>query len=134
MKIYKILMLLTAISFAAIYSSCSQKQEKLDCKNLRNVKLKYLDADDTTAYIVISGNRHMEYYNAGKNFIKSEVKQVNDCEINVFFLESNIKDLPFKKGDVLNIVFDKVENGVLHCQTKMGNRIMPQRFKVLPNE
>jgi hypothetical protein len=58
----------------------------------------------------------------------------NDCEINVFFLESNLKGFAVKKGDVLNIIFDKIDNRVLHCSTKLGDRNIQQRFKILPND
>lgn len=127
--ISRLILALLITSFS--HSHCTQKQDKLDCKRLKNAKLKYTVADDATAYIVISGNRHMEYYNNNQDSIVSKLEWLNDCEYNAIFLESSFADLPFKAGEKLNVKFEKIEDSIVYCNTKMGNRIVEQKLKLL---
>lgn len=127
--LFKLIFTLPIIS--SIYFSCTPKQEKIECKILRNAKLKYTVADDTTAYIVISGNKHIEYYNNNQDSIVSKLQWLNGCEYNAIFLESSLVNLPFKVGEKLNVKFEKIEDSIVYCNTKMGNRIVEQKLRLL---
>ncbi len=128
----RLIFALPIISF--LHFSCTPKQEKMECKILRNAKLKYTIADDTTAYIVISDDKHMEYYNNNQDSIVSKLEWVNDCEYNAIFIESSLADLPFKAGEKLNVKFEKIEDSIVYCNTKMGKRVVEQKLKLLSHK
>jgi len=60
--------------------------------------------DSDGSYILRTNSTHTEYFDDKGSYVKSEVKWIDDCELHLFFIESNPKDLtPFTKDDVLKI-------------------------------
>ncbi|WP_313806054.1 hypothetical protein [Flavobacterium sp.] len=111
MKTIFSLLLLVAFSF----SSYSQiEKEKVDCRVLKDCKLRYIDIDDPNAYILIKGNKITEYLDGGRYYIKSELTWLNDCEYTAKILEINIPEFPFEPGTLMNVKINKIENGMVY--------------------
>ncbi len=93
-----------------------------DCKILHEGTFVY-DTGEKLIKVVIQGNRHIEYHNGGKYYIKSKIEWVNDCEYNMTMLENNIPNFPYRPGDVMNVKIDKVEgNKIYYTSTVKGER------------
>lgn len=128
MKTPKHILIVVLISIC--YYSCIQSEQKQDCKNLKGARLQYIDAKDTSAYILIAENKHIEYYNDGQDSIVSKIEWQNDCEYNAIFLESSLPNFPYKPGKKLNVKFDGFEKDTVYCTTKVDTIIIEQRFKM----
>lgn len=111
--------------------SFSQSTEKINCSILKNCKLKYFEIDDNLTYIIIKDNKHIEFPNSGKNYIKSNLEWVNDCEYNATIIELTVIDSPFIIGDKLNVKFDKIENGIAYYTANFKGQILTGKFKII---
>jgi hypothetical protein len=92
----------------------AQSNKSLDCQILHNVKLKYADASNRTDYVIIKNNKHVEYLENGKYFIKSDLDWINECEYNATMTEITLPNFPYKVGEVMNVKFQKIENGKVY--------------------
>ena len=132
MKLFKTFIFIVFVIFTS--HSFSQNITTADCTVLKNCKLKYFDLDDTTAYVTIKANRHTEYINGGKNFIKSNLDWINDCEYIATIIEINIDHSPFVIGDKMNVKFDKIENGIVYYTANFNGDKMTGKFKLVLNK
>ena len=119
-----ILLLITTISKA-------QSSVRIDCKILKAIKLKYVNDPDKTAYVVIDNTKHIEYLRDGKYFIKSDLEWVSDCEYNAKMTEITLPDFPFKPGEVMNVKFEKIENGFVFGTGSVRGNTFPVEFKIV---
>ncbi|MEP7164337.1 MAG: hypothetical protein ABI741_06570 [Ferruginibacter sp.] len=98
MKLIKTILLVIFVSFQT--TSFSQNTGKESCKILRDCRLKYLDIEDTTSYVIIKDTAHIEYHDAGKYYIRSTLKWLNDCDYDMTMTEITIPGFPFHPGDI----------------------------------
>ena len=99
------------------------------CTSLRNSTLKYLDADDSTAYVIIDGNKHIEYHKNKKYFIKSDIEWLNDCEWEMTMTEVTIPRFPFGAGDKMHVKVDKIEGDIIFYTATVKSTSWPGRFR-----
>ena len=121
-------------SFAILVISitCQAQSDKLlDCKILHNAKLKYADAPNRTDYVVIKNNKHVEYLANGKYYIKSDLVWINECEYNATMTEINLPDFPFKAGEVMNVKFQKIENGIVYGVATVRGQNSDVKFELI---
>jgi len=97
----------------------AQSAIKDSCSILRNGTFKYLDAEDTTAYFVISPGSHVEYLRNSAYTIKSKVTWLNDCSYKMLMLSNTLPEFPFKPGQTMTVIIDKVENGIIYYTSKV---------------
>jgi len=64
-----------------------QENQNFDFKTVKDIKLKYAHHKDTTSYITIKGNQHVENLEDGKYFIKSELEWLREVEYNAKITE-----------------------------------------------
>ena len=119
-----ILFLTTMISFA-------QSNKDIDCKILKNIKLKYVNNPDSTAYVVIKNKKHIEYLENGKYFIKSDLDWISECEYNAQMTEITLPNFPFKAGEIMNVKFEKIENGFVFGTAKVRGNSVPVKFLII---
>ena len=127
MKLFKslsILILSTTISVA-------QSNKEIDCKILKDIKLKYVDNPDKTAYVVIKDKKHVEYLKDGKYFIKSDLDWISECEYNAKMTEITLPNFPFKAGEVMNVKFEKIENGFVFGTASVREANFPVKFEII---
>lgn len=92
------------------------------CAVMKQGSFKYLDADDTTAYFDITGEKHTEYHQNKKYYIKSDMKWVDDCTYELTMTGITIPNFPFKTGDKMKVEILRVEKDIIfYRSTVMGN-------------
>lgn len=122
----KIFILLCATLFS---SSFGFSQTSAECSFLRKSTLKYLDADDTTSFVVINDTTHIEYHQNKKFFIKSNIEWLSDCEWEMTMTEVTIPGFPFGAGDKMHVKVNKIEGGIIFYTATVKNTSWPGRFR-----
>ena len=88
-----------------------------DCSVLKNGKFKYVD--NPSAWFVIKGNKHTEYLENGKYYIKSSLKWTSDCSYTMTMVKCTAPDFPFKPKDVMTVNITKIEDGVIYFSSEV---------------
>ena len=127
----KVNSILIVILLLVVTVAKAQHNVKIDCKILNNIKLKYANNPDTTSYVVIKDKKHVEYLQGGKYFIKSDLEWISDCEYNAEMTEITLPDFPFKPGEVMNVKFEKIENGLVYGTGSVRGNSFPVKFKIV---
>jgi hypothetical protein len=81
--------------------------------------------------VVFTKNRHIEYFNNKKHFIKSNLVWTSEAECEMTILESNLPNFPFTNGTKLNMKINKVKNGYIYYQSTLGGRSWTGKMKKL---
>ena len=123
------LYLLTLI--AILFSTNCFSQKNSDCNILKHCKLLYTNIEDSTGYIIINGNNHIEFFENGKYFIKSKLDWVSDCEYNATMTEITLPNFPFKPGEKMNVKIDKIEGGKVYCKLKVRDYTNTDVYKIV---
>ena len=129
MKLFKSLSIL--IVFLSTTISVAQSNKEIDCKILKDIKLKYVDNPDKTAYVVIKDKKHVEYLKDGKYFIKSDLDWISVCEYNAKMTEITLPNFPFKAGEVMSVKFEKIENGFVFGTASVREASFPVKFEII---
>lgn len=128
----KLLKSFFSFSLLLIAITCNAQNDKLlDCKTLQNAKLKYADAPNRTDYVVIKNNKHVEYLENGKYYIKSNLDWINECEYNATMTEITLPNFPFKVGEVMNVKFQKIENGIVYGIATVRGQNSDVKFELI---
>ena len=85
-------------------------------------------AGNDLVQVEIKGEDHIEYHDAKKYFIKSKIKWVNDCEYNMTMTKITIPNFPYKKGDVMNVAINKVENNDIYYTSTVKGQSFKGKF------
>jgi len=99
--------------------------EKLDqpvkCKNIRDGKFLRANYPQGIFYMTIKDNIQTEYFNNGKDYIKSTLVFVDDCNYKAIVLEKTEKNDPVQVGDVFNNKIVETQDNLLKIQSKVEN-------------
>ncbi len=79
--------------------------------------------------VVFSENKHVEYFNEGKYFIKSDISWVSEDECYMTLQESNLPNFPFKKGIKLKMKITKIKRGYIFYESTLGGRTWEGRMR-----
>lgn len=93
-----------------------------DCSIMKTGTFKYMEAEDTTAYFVITPTSHTEFYANGKYYIKSKMKWLNDCEYKLTMTAITIPEFPFKPGEEMKVKITEVEGNLVHYTSEVNGR------------
>ena len=120
------------VLFLLLISPCfSQQNAKLDCSSSRSGKFKCLDAEDTTTYVIMNEEKQVSYSRLNPYTIESKIVWITDCSYNMEITKITIPDFPFKPGDVMNVVIDKVEGDIIYYTCTFKGMNGKGRFKKL---
>ncbi len=114
---------ITCITFSQV--------KKLDCGILKDGKFKYLDAEDTSGYIIIKDTFHIEYHNNNKYYIKSKLTWLSDCSYLMTMTEITIPGFPFHPGDKMEVDVTKIEDGIIYYNSIVNKTAYPGRLKII---
>jgi hypothetical protein len=120
------------VLFAALLSLTAIGQEgntKPDCSNLKRGLFRYLDASDTTAWFIMEGEHHTEYFEKGKYFIKSKVKWTKDCQYKLEMVSLSLPNFPYEPGNVLTITIDKIEDDIIFYTASVKQDVWKGRMR-----
>lgn len=122
---------LKTVSAALLVLVCSQAKsqqtafEKPDqpakCKNIRDGKFLRANYPEGIWYMTVKENVQTEYFNNGKDYIKSTLVFVDDCNYKAIVLEKSDKNDPVQVGDVFNNKIVETQDNVLKVQSKIDN-------------
>ena len=118
-------------SLFLITSAAFSQNPKTDCSALKNGRFKYLDIEDTSAYVVINDTVHTEYHNDGKYYIKSRLTWINDCEYIMTMTAITIPNFPFHPGDKMQVQVTKIEDGIIYYNSIVNDKKWPGRLRIL---
>ena len=127
----KLLKTLSIIAFFFTSTISFAQNTTFDCKKLKSIKLRYVENIDKTAYILIKNNKHIEFFEGQKYFIKSDLKWINDCEYIATMTEITVPDFPFKVGESMNVKFEKIAEGFIYGTATVQGNNYPLKFEIV---
>ena len=130
MNIQKISLFL--ICLLCFITSHSQPKAN-DCEILKHCKLKYIDGQDSTCYIIINNTEHVEYYESNKYYIKSKLNWLNDCEYEATIIEISLPNFPFGPGpgEVMHVSFKKIDDKIVSYVATVRGQNVEEKFEII---
>jgi hypothetical protein len=92
-----------------------------ECASMREGVFVYGSSTDDIK-IHFLGSKHVEMHNGGKQFIKSDIEWVSDCEYQLILEEITVADFPFKKGDIMRVRILKMEGPEINYLSTANGR------------
>ena len=129
MKPFKILLLFLLVITSL--NTFSQTHEKTNCTVLKDCKLQYFEIDNTTTYIIIKGPKFVEYIDGGKNYIKSDLEWINECEYKATITEITVPNTPYKIGDFMTVKIDRISNKIVYYTATFQGFSFTGKFKII---
>lgn len=117
----------TALILAVTSSFCQEP----GCSTFKIGKFKYLDAADTTAYIVMDGDKQVEYNTGDKYIIESSIKWVSKCSYVMTMTKITIPNFPFKPGDKMRVDITKIDGDIIYYTSTVNEQSWQGRFRRL---
>lgn len=81
--------------------------------------------------VVFKENKHIEYFNNKKYFIKSNLVWTADDECYMTIQESNLPNFPFRSGTKLRMKIKKIKRGYIYYESTLGGRSWTGKMKKL---
>ena len=125
--------ILTGICSLAITTSFSQDNLKADCSILKSGKFKYLDAEDSTGYIIMEGDKQTDRSEKNEYIIESTIKWTSDCSYKMIMTKITIPNFLYKPGDVMKVDIDKIEGDIIYYTSTVKGTSWKGRFRIMSN-
>jgi len=129
MKSIKKIVLLLLLIFSS--KTFSQVGEKTNCSILKDCKLQYFELDNTTTYIIIKGSKFIEYIDGGKNYIKSNLEWINECEYKATITEITVPNSPYNIGDYMTVKINRIRNKIVYYTAVFQGTSFTGKFKIV---
>jgi len=101
-------------------STQKQVDHPAKCSNIKEGLFLRTNYPKNLWYMTIKDNVQTEYYNGGKDFIKSNLVFVDDCNYKVIILEKTEKDNPLKVGDVLSNTVVATQDNLIKINSQLN--------------
>lgn len=118
----------SAVLFALVFSQAKSQKTAFDkpdqppkCKNIRDGKFVRVNYPEGIWHMTIKDNIQTEYFNNGKDYIKSTLVFVDDCNYKVIVLEKTNNDDRIHTGDVFSNKIVETQDNLLKVQSKIAN-------------
>lgn len=125
MKLIKVCcaaILMVAFSKAGAQSTNFSKPDKpAQCKKLKEGKFLRENYPEGIWYMTVKDNVQTEYFNNGKDFIKSTLVFVDDCNYKAIVTEKSDKNDPVQIGEVFSVKIMETQDNFLKVQSKIEN-------------
>jgi len=122
MKNIKIFIL---FAFSAVLLSFTSEK---DCSILKNSNFTYKNGGKEV-FVVFKKNKHIEYHDKKKYYIKSDIEWISDCEYYLTIEEATIPKFPFDPGTKLHIKVDKVSGKNVYYTCTLRGRSWEGKLK-----
>jgi hypothetical protein len=113
--------LLSSLLFICFVNITAAQTDTSSCEILHQGTFTY-GSGESLVKVVIDGDKHTEYHDKGKYFIKSTIKWVSACEYNMTMTDISIPDFPYGVGDVMNVKIDKVVDQIIYYRSTVKNQ------------
>lgn len=91
------------------------------CKSIRAGKFLRANYPEGIFYMTIKDNVQTEYFNNGKDYIKSTLVFIDDCNYKSIVLEKSDKNDPVQIGDVFNNKIVETQDNLVKIQSKIDS-------------
>jgi hypothetical protein len=91
------------------------------------------ESNDTTNYVVMTTASQTEYYNYKKNWIRSSIKWISDCEYELTVVSINYPALICKRGDKMTIRILNVEGNTVNYEALIDGKRERGRYLKMQN-
>ncbi|WP_370900959.1 hypothetical protein [Chryseobacterium gossypii] len=98
------------------------------CKNIREGKFLRDNYPEGIWYMTIKDNVQTEYFNGGKDFIKSSIVFLDDCNYKTIVIEKTDKNDPTQIGDVVSNKVVQTEGDYLRIRSKVDNQEIEKKI------
>lgn len=112
---------LLMLIFSQVKSQKTAFDKPAKCKNIREGKFLRPNYPEGIWYMTIKDNIQTEYLNNGKDFIKSTLVFVDDCNYKAIVLDMTANDNRIHIGDVFSNKIVETQDNVLKVHTKVEN-------------
>ncbi len=106
--------------------------KKDDCSVLKNNQFTYRNAKKDV-FVIFKENKHVEYHNDRKHYIKSDIQWISECEYYLIIKETTLPNFPFKMGTKLHIVISKVRGNKVYYKSSLAGRSWEGRLTKIKN-
>lgn len=122
LKMASAVLLMLVFSQAKSQKTASGKpDEPAKCKEIREGKFLRPNYPEGIWYMTVKDNIQMEYTNNGKDYIKSSLVFVDDCNYKAIVLEKTGGDKRINPGDVFNNQIVETQNNMIKVHSKVEN-------------
>ncbi|MFY0628751.1 MAG: hypothetical protein JXR05_00140 [Flavobacteriaceae bacterium] len=104
-----------------LFFSFSLPSTAQQCEILKNGSFIYKLAKKDVL-VEFKENKHVEYHQDKKYYIKSDIEWVSDCEYYLIIHDATLPNFPFKKGSRLHIKITKVKGNKVYYKSSMAGR------------
>lgn len=123
MNLLKVSLAGALLLMAAQVKSQQTEQKKPDnptkCTNIKEGKFLRANYPESIWYMTIKDNIQTEYFNNGKDFIKSTLVFIDDCNYKAIVMEKSDKSDPTQIGDVFNNKVIATQDNLLKVNIKL---------------
>lgn len=122
LKLFPLGLLFIGVSQTKAQKESPKKADNpIACKNIKEGKFMRANYPEAIYYMTIKDNVQTEYLNNGKDFIKSTLVFIDDCNYKAIVLEKSNESFPAKVGDVFNNKIVETYDNFVKIHTKIDN-------------
>lgn len=123
MNLFKVLSIALLVSgFSQLNAQKKQNSKPVDnptkCSNIKEGTFLRINYPKNLWYMTVKDNVQTEYYNEGKDFIKSSMVFIDDCNYKLIVTEKTEKENPVKVGDVYSNKVVATQDRYIKIQSK----------------
>ncbi|MBE4948644.1 hypothetical protein [Chryseobacterium culicis] len=119
LKLFSAVMILAAAQANAQTAEQKKPDNPPKCSNIKEGKFVRPNYPESIWYMTIKDKVQTEYFNNGKDFIKSTLVFVDDCNYKAIVMEKSDKNDPAQVGDVFNNKIVATQDNLLKVNTKI---------------
>ncbi|PWN71695.1 hypothetical protein C1631_003485 [Chryseobacterium phosphatilyticum] len=123
MSLFKVFSTGILLLAASQVQSQSTEQKKPDnpakCAHIREGKFLRVNYPESVWYMTIKDNIQTEYFNDGKDYIKSTLVFVDDCNYKATVTEKSDKNDPAQIGDIFNNKIVATQDNLIKVNMKI---------------
>ncbi|AZB33013.1 hypothetical protein [Chryseobacterium bernardetii] len=123
MNLLKVSLAGVLLLMAVQVKSQKTEQKKLDnpvkCANIKEGKFLRANYPESIWHMTIKDNIQTEYFNNGKDYIKSTLVFIDDCNYKSIVMEKSDKNDPAQIGDVFNNKVIATQDNLLKINIKI---------------
>ncbi|WP_419489450.1 hypothetical protein [Chryseobacterium bernardetii] len=112
-------LLLMAVQVKSQKTEQKKPDNPVKCANIKEGKFLRANYPESIWHMTIKDNIQTEYFNNGKDYIKSTLVFIDDCNYKSIFMEKSDKNDPAQIGDVFNNKVIATQDNLLKINIKI---------------
>ncbi|AZB26524.1 hypothetical protein EG339_18990 [Chryseobacterium bernardetii] len=112
-------LLLMAVQVKSQKTEQKKPDNPVKCANIKEGKFLRANYPESIWHMTIKGNIQTEYFNNGKDYIKSTLVFIDDCNYKSIVMEKSDKNDPAQIGDVFNNKVIATQDNLLKINIKI---------------